>query len=118
MPTLTLPHFTSKCSVPVAAIEYLPARGNDTIGHLMGQKSMLIAITLKRLAERLPTFLRIHKGNLVNAVHIISYRLRSVNAPFVELSQDRYLLLSRRQTTRLKPQLSRVFSLMRSTLRG
>ncbi|GAB2590420.1 LytR/AlgR family response regulator transcription factor [Spirosoma areae] len=112
MNTLLLPHFTTKRSVPVASIEYLEAMGNYTTVHLMGQKPMLVAITLKRLAERLPTFLRIHKGTLVNPAHIVAYRVRYVPAPFVELSQARQLPISRRQTRRLKPQLANDFPIV------
>jgi DNA-binding LytR/AlgR family response regulator len=106
METLLLPDFTNRRSVPVASIEYLEAMGNYTTVHMIGQKPMLVAITLKRFAERLPNFLRIHKRTLVNPAHIVAYRTRFVETPFVQLSQDRTLAISRRQTKRLRPQLT------------
>jgi DNA-binding LytR/AlgR family response regulator len=106
MDTLLLPHFTTKRSVPVASIEYLEAMGNYTNVHLVGQKPMLVAITLKRFTERLPNFLRIHKGTLVNPDHIIAYKTRYTVTPFVQLSKDRQLPISRRQTKRLRPQFA------------
>ncbi|WP_461044339.1 LytR/AlgR family response regulator transcription factor [Spirosoma harenae] len=106
MDTLQLPHFTTKRTITIPSIEYLEAVGNYTRVHLMGQKPMLVASTLKRFEERLPQFLRIHKGILVNPTHIINYRIRSVSSPFVELSKDRQLTISRRQTRRLGPALA------------
>ncbi|GAB4002003.1 hypothetical protein GCM10028807_59580 [Spirosoma daeguense] len=106
MDTLLLPYYTTKRPIPVAAIEYLEAMGNYTTLYVVGQKPLLVAITLKRLEERLPTFLRIHKGTLVNPAHIVAYRFRHVSSPFVELSQDRQLTISRRRTRRLRPQLT------------
>ncbi|MBD2699776.1 LytTR family transcriptional regulator [Spirosoma sp. BT702] len=106
MDTIQLPHFTTKRSIPIAAIEYLEAMGNYTTLYVVGQKPLLVAITLKRLEERLPNFLRIHKGTLVNPAHIIAYRYRYVESPFVELSESRQLSISRRQTRRLRPQLA------------
>ncbi|GAB4034997.1 LytR/AlgR family response regulator transcription factor [Spirosoma gilvum] len=106
MDTLLLPHFTSKRTVPVQTIEYLEAMGNYTMVHMMGQKPMLVAITLKRFEERLPTFLRIHKGILVNPIHIVTYRIRYESNPFVELSRERQLTVSRRQIRRLRPTLA------------
>ncbi|MFD2573563.1 LytR/AlgR family response regulator transcription factor [Spirosoma soli] len=106
MDTLLLPHFTARRSVPIDTIEYLEAVGNYTNVHLIGQKPMLVAITLKQFSQRLPTFLRIHKGTLVNPAHIVGYRTRYVESPFVQLSHDRQLTISRRQTKRLRPQLA------------
>ncbi|AKD55242.1 LytR/AlgR family response regulator transcription factor [Spirosoma radiotolerans] len=106
MDTLLLPHFTTKRSVPVASIEYLEAMGNYTTVHLIGNKPMIVAITLKRFSERLPGFLRIHKGTLVNPDHIVAYKTRFTVTPYVQLSKDRQLAISRRQTKRLKPQLA------------
>ncbi|GAB2537210.1 LytR/AlgR family response regulator transcription factor [Spirosoma aerophilum] len=106
METLLLPHFTTKRSVPVASIEYLEAMGNYTTVHLVGSKPMVVAITLKRLSERLPSFLRIHKGTLVNPAHIVAYKTRFTISPFVQLTKDRQLTISRRQTKRLRPQLA------------
>lgn len=106
MDTLVLPSFTSKQSVPVASIEYLEAMGNYTTVHLIGSKSIIVAITLKRFSERLPGFLRIHKGTLVNPDHIIAHKTRFTVTPYVQLSKDRQLAISRRQTKRLKPQLA------------
>ncbi|GAB3506909.1 hypothetical protein GCM10027341_40730 [Spirosoma knui] len=100
--TLLLPHFTSKRYVPISSIEYLEAMGNYTTVYLTDQKPMLVAITLKRLAERLPTFVRIHKGTLVNPTHIVAFRIR-YEVPCVELSQARQLPISRRQAKRLRP---------------
>ncbi len=106
MDTLLLPHFTTKRSIPVSSIEYLEAMGNYTTLHVVGQKPILVAITLKRFTERLPTFLRIHKGTLVNPDHIVAYRIRCVVMPFVQLSRERQLAISRRQIRRLKPQFA------------
>lgn len=106
MDTLLLPHFTTKRSVPVTSIEYLEAMGNYTTVHLTGNKPMLVAITLKRFSERLPDFLRIHKGTLVNPDHIVAYKTRFTVTPYVQLSKDRQLAISRRQTKRLRPQLA------------
>ncbi|QJW90159.1 LytTR family transcriptional regulator [Spirosoma taeanense] len=106
METLLLPDFTYRRAVPVATIEYLEAVGNYTTVHLIGQKPMLVAVTLKRFAERLPDFLRIHKGILVNPAHIVAYRTRYVPTPFVRLSQDRRLPISRRQVSQLRPRLA------------
>lgn len=106
METLLLPHFTTKRSVPVASIEYLEAMGNYTTVHLVGMKPMVVAITLKRFSERLPGFMRIHKGLLVNPDHIVAYKTRFTISPFVQLSKDRQLTISRRQTKRLRPQLA------------
>lgn len=106
MDTLLLPYFTTRRSVSVASIEYLEAMGNYTSVHMVGQKPVLVATTLKRFAERLPSFLRIHKGLLVNPSHIISYRTRYTRTPFVQLSQNRQLPISRRQTKHLNAQLS------------
>lgn len=106
METLLLPHFTTKRAVPVTTIEYLEAMGNYTMVHMTDQKPMLVALTLKRFAERLPGFIRIHKGTLVNPCHIISYRAQYTGMPYVQLSQDRQLTISRRQIRRLRTQLT------------
>ncbi len=106
MDTLLLPHFTTRRTIPVDSIEYLEAMGNYTTVHLIDQKPMLVAITLKRFTERLPTFLRIHKATLVNPAHIIGYRTRCAPTPFVQLSQNRQLPISRRQTKRVEPHLA------------
>lgn len=114
METLLVPYYTTRRSVPVASIEYLEAMGNYTSVHLVGQKPILVATTLKRYAERLPAFLRIHKGLLVNPTHIVSYRTRYTRTPFVELSQNRQLPISRRQTKQLDSRLSVISLAVRS----
>jgi two-component system LytT family response regulator len=106
MDTILLPLFTTRRSVSVASIEYMEAMGNYTSIHLVGQKPILVATTLKRYAERLPSFLRIHKGLLVNPSHILASRTRYTRTPYVQLSRNRQLPISRRQTRQLGNQLS------------
>lgn len=106
METLLLPDFTVKRPVSVASIEYLEAMSNYSLVHLRNQRPILVAITLKRLSERLPSFLRIHKGTLVNPAYIEAYQLNKLNAPFVQLSRNRRLSISRRQVKQIRPRLT------------
>lgn len=105
METIQLPDFTKKRTIPVSSIEYIEGLGNYTIVHLSGQKPLLVAVTLKRLTERLPTFLRIHKSTLVNPAYIVGYQSRQVGTSFIRLSKDRVLPISRRRVAELRPQL-------------
>ncbi|GAB3794820.1 hypothetical protein GCM10028819_09700 [Spirosoma humi] len=117
METLLLPDFTIKRPVSVASIEYLEAMSNYSLVHLRNQRPMLVAITLKRLSERLPSFLRIHKGTLVNPDYIEAYQLSKMNAPFVQLSRNRKLSVSRRQLRQIKPRLTNSLLLVPAPVR-
>ncbi len=105
METLHLPDYTTRRSIAISSIEYVEAIGNYSLVHLRNYKPLLVAITLKRLAERLPTFWRIHKSTLVNPACIVGYQLDRLHPPFVELSQNRRLTISRRQARWVKPHL-------------
>jgi DNA-binding LytR/AlgR family response regulator len=104
--TILLPDFTIKRSVSVASIEYIEAMGNYSLVHVRNQKPLLVAITLKRLSERLPAFLRIHKGILVNPDYIVAYHTRYLDTPYVQLSKNRQLPISRRQIKQLRAHLA------------
>lgn len=106
METLLLPDYTTRRAIAVSSIEYVEAMGNYSLVHLRNYRPLLVAITLKRLAERLPTFWRIHKSTLVNPTCIVNYQLDRLNAPFVQLSQNRRLVISRRQARWVKPHLN------------
>ncbi len=106
METILLPDFTTRRSVAVSSLEYFEAMGNYTLVHVSNRKPMLVAIPLKRFAERFPTFLRLHKGVLVNPAYIVAFHHRSLETPFVQLSEDRKLPISRRQLKQLKPRLA------------
>lgn len=106
METIQLSGFSSKLSVPVTSIEYVEGTGNYSIVYIVGKKPLCVALTLKRLTERLPTFLRIHKSTLVNPAYVVGYRSKYRGAPFVRLSKDRVLAISRRRVMSLRPYLS------------
>ncbi|WP_461149595.1 LytR/AlgR family response regulator transcription factor [Spirosoma pulveris] len=106
METILLPDFTLKRPVPVASIEYLEAKGNYTWVHITRNKPLLVAITLKQMARRLPTFLRLHKSLLVNPGCILAYRAHLADPPFVQLSRERRLPISRRQHKQLRHRLA------------
>ncbi len=110
METRHLPHFLARRSFSVANIEYLEGDGNYTIIHLVGERPVMSAHTLKWYAERLPTFWRIHKGTLVNPMYVVDYHLAYSGKSTIQLGTDRTLVVSRRQVSKLKGQLSTLFS--------
>jgi DNA-binding LytR/AlgR family response regulator len=106
METILLPHFTTKRSVAVASIEYLEARENYTWIHTTWDKPLLVAITLKEMATRLPAFLRLHKSVLVNPSCIVAYQAHLADTPYVQLTGKRRLPISRRRHKQLRPWLA------------
>ncbi len=105
MESLLLPGHASRSHVPVTSIEYLEASGNYSLIHFNDQRPLLVAVTLKRFSERLPSFLRIHKSTLVNPAYIVDYHLKPTDDSFVSLPENRRLSVSRRQIKPLKPLL-------------
>lgn len=106
METILLPHYTDKLLIPVHSIEYLEGIGNYTNVYIIGQKPIMVSKTLLRFEELLPGFIRIHKSRLVNPIYIVDYRADKRDDMYVELSDERRLLMSRRLAPPLKPILA------------
>jgi DNA-binding LytR/AlgR family response regulator len=104
METIELCDVKSRRRVAVSAIEYCVGDGNYTFVYLKGERPVLIAKTLLRFAEQLPGFIRIHKGTLVNPLHIIGH-FPHKGMLLVRLSGQRSLPVARRRAAECKQQL-------------
>ncbi|GAB3948346.1 hypothetical protein GCM10028805_22500 [Spirosoma harenae] len=104
-PLLTIYDGKKRQRIPISEIEYLAGLGNYTYVHIRNQPPILVSLTLKKMAGRLPGFLRIHKTTLVNASHIIGHNIQKSQDSIVLLSNDRTLAVSRRRSNLVKQQL-------------
>ncbi len=85
LPSLVLPFWDCRKSVPSQRIVRVEGEGNYSVFHFNDGTQLTVSLTLKRLESRLPAnvFVRLHKKHIVNLLY-----LKGINAHRRQLTVD------------------------------
>jgi two-component system LytT family response regulator len=94
----------NRVNVKTDDVDYLKGDGNYTYIHLIAGRPILCSRTLSTFEET-PGFLRVHKGYLVNLVHVKRLLVISPKEAYVVLKSGPEIAVSRRRISYVVEQI-------------